>query len=222
MSNNEKKKKSFRKFVKNFLPQNILKFVIVFALGAAAALGIVLAVNNSKEDDSNSVKVTSIGFEDIGELATQSARVVVVDQLTDDRELLGIKIPFTQTTYIYSYDVDITAGINFSEITWAVDEEGKQITVSLPEFRVLSCSLDITTLQVYYEKESIFTNITLEELNMSQQELLEKAQTQALEQGLLSRASENAQTMLTSFFEQVYDLDEYTLTFQTQEVSDAE
>ena len=39
------------------------------------------------------------------------------------------------------------------------------------------------------------------------------AQNDAIDNGLLDNARDNAETLLTAFFAQAYDLDEYTLNF---------
>ena len=34
------------------------------------------------------------------------------------RNLFGMEIPFTESKYIYSYDVEVKAGIDFADIEW--------------------------------------------------------------------------------------------------------
>lgn len=156
-------------------------------------------------------KTTKLGFEDIGELATQECRTTQVNSTTAARELFGVQIPFTQSRYIYSYDVVLKAGYDFSAVTWEVTDTA--ITVHLPEARVLSCELDLDSFQVYYENESVFRHITMEENNQAMADLKTNAQNDAIANGLLNNARDNAETILTAFFAQAYDLSEYTLTF---------
>lgn len=59
-----------------------------------------------------------LGFEDIGELSTQSAYTTEVSLIKDFRTIFGLEIPFTQSKYIYSYDVQMKAGLDFSKIPW--------------------------------------------------------------------------------------------------------
>ena len=60
-------------------------------------------------------KSTKLGFENIGELATQTAYCTSVNVTEGSRELFGVTIPFTQSKYIYSYDIVIKAGFDFTE-----------------------------------------------------------------------------------------------------------
>ena len=131
-----------------------------------------------------------------------------------DRELWGISIPFTQSKYIFSYDVSIKAGYgDFGNIHYNVNEEAKTISVTLPEPEVLTCELDTDSFQVYHESESVFRQITLDETNQAIGELQENAKNDAVANGLLDRARGNAETILTAFFGQQYDMEEYTIQF---------
>ena len=76
-------------------------------------------------------KSTKLGFENIGELATQTAYCTSVNVTEGSRELFGVTIPFTQSKYIYSYDIVIKAGFDFTEIEWEIKDTA--ITVRLPE-----------------------------------------------------------------------------------------
>ena len=66
-------------------------------------------------------KLTKLGFEDIGELATQAAYCTEVNVTEGARELFGLTIPFTQSKYVYSYDVVI------KEIKDTADDESDDI-----------------------------------------------------------------------------------------------
>ena len=156
---NRKEKKTKNSKVSRFVSRNfgtILKLALLIAI--VAAIGVGVRVINVSES-----KTTKIGFEDIGEMATQSAYCTEVNVTEDAKELYGMRIPFTQSKYIYSYDIVIKAGYDFNEIEWK--EKNKTIEVKLPEAKVLSNELDMDSFKVYHEEESIFSKITLEENN---------------------------------------------------------
>lgn len=129
------------------------------------------------------------------------------------RDLWGITIPFTQSKYIYSYDVEIRAGFDFGGIEWELDEEASTIKVKLPEVRVLSCDINTDSFKLYHESESIFRQITMEENNEALANLKQAAREDAVANGLLENARSNAETILRGFFGQVYDLEKYELEF---------
>lgn len=189
------------------------KLLILFILVVAIAVGgpfFWLAIRDNLSIYSATSK---LGFEDIGEMATQSAYCTEISMTEADRELFGISIPFTQSKYIYSYDVEIKAGYDFGKIQWSVDEETKTIEVKLPEAQILSNEIDLDSFKVYYEKESIFRPITLEENNTAMKELQETAEKDAIENGLLENARTNAETILKVFFAKGFDLEKYEIHF---------
>ena len=175
--------------------------VIVIALGAGLYFGKSL---------SSESRITKLGFEDMGELATQAAYCTMVEAA---RDLFGVEIPFTQSRLIYSYDVIVRAGLDFEQIEWSVDEPNKVIEVKLPEIKVLNSELVTESFKLYLEDESIFRRISMEENNDSMIEMEENARRQAVGNSLLGEARANAEAILRSFFAGVYDLEKYEIVF---------
>ena len=128
------------------------------------------------------------------------------------KKLFGIDIPFTQSKYIYSYNVIVKAGYDFGEIRYEVKKDS--IKVKLPEVRILSSQVDEDSFRVYHEKESIFNQIRLEENNAAFAKLKEQAEKDAVANGLYENARSNAKTILKGYFAQAYDLDDYKITFE--------
>lgn len=190
-----------------YIPVKIILTIAILAAVFGAGVGVrsVLVSGN---------KLTRLGFEDIGELATQAAYCTEVNVAEGARELFGLTIPFTQSKYVYSYDVVIKAGLDFGDIDWTVGED--TITVRLPEIRILSSEIDLDSFRVYVENESIFRRISLEENNEAMKALQASAQENAVANGLLDNARANAETILTGFFAGEYDLSQYTLRFVDQ------
>lgn len=197
------------KILANSLARNIL-------IGIAAVIVLIVVALGVRKYLSTESQTTRIGFEDIGELATQVAYCEEVNVTEASRELWGVTIPFTQSKYIYSYDVEIKAGLDFGEIRWSVDEENAVIQVELPEARVLSRELDTDSFKLYHEEESIFRQITMEENNEALASLLDTAEADAVANGLLDEARSNAETILRGFFANVYDLGTYEIRFANQ------
>lgn len=183
------------------------KVAIVIVL----VLVIVVAAVGLKNRFFTESKTTKLGFEDIGEMATQAAYCTEVNVLDDSQKLFGKKIPFTQTKYIYSYDVVIKAGVDFEKIKWSVNDT--TIQVKLPETKILSCEIDTDSFKVYHEEDSIFTQINLSEQNEALTSLKQEAKDNAIENGILEKARNNAETILTGFFGKEYDLEKYQIKF---------
>lgn len=186
--------------------KNIVLIALVVVL-AITVVGLGFKVSHTTES-----KTTKLGFEDIGEFATQSAYCTEVSATANARKLFGHNLPFTQSNIVFSYDVVIKAGYDFSAITWDVHDT--TITVKLPEVKVLSCEVKEDSFKKYVEDESIFTPFTLDDNNNAMKALKETAQTDAIANGLYENARSNAETMLTTFFSSAYDMEQYTIEFQ--------
>ena len=156
--------------------KNIVLIALVVVL-AITVVGLGFKVSHTTES-----KTTKLGFEDIGEFATQSAYCTEVSATANARKLFGHNLPFTQSNIVFSYDVVIKAGYDFSAITWDVHDT--TITVKLPEVKVLSCEVKEDSFKKYVEDESIFTPFTLDDNNNAMKALKETAQTDASANGL--------------------------------------
>ena len=202
---NTKKDNRLLEYTKRHLTRKIIVSLLIVLALAAVVIGLRKTILSES-------KTTKIGFEDIGELATQSAYCTQVSVTDSSRKLFGAKIPFTQSKYIFSYDVIIKAGFDFGEIEWS--ENGTSIEVRLPEAKILSNEIDLESFKVYHEEESIYNQITLEDNNEAMAELKQKAEQDAIDSGLLDNARSNAEIILKGFFGNVYDLDEYAIVFK--------
>lgn len=192
--------------------KNFTFFKAKLAIGAAVlvALAVVLTLGLSSIFN-HEEKPTKLGFEDIGELATQAAYTTIVEDTDVSRELFGVSIPFTQSKLIYSYDVVVKAGLDFDQVKWTVSEN--KIKVEMPEIRILSSEIQFDSFQTYYENESIFRPVKIDENNQAIQEMVKKAETTAVENGLLENARENAEMMIKGFIYQNFDSQEYQISF---------
>lgn len=169
--------------------------------------------SNQNSDAQIDSETTKLRFEDIGELATQSAYCTEVNTTSVARKLFGVDLPLTHSKYIYSYNVVVKAGFNFEEIDYHEDSDKKIITVELPEPEIMSCDVDPDFFKVYHEDESLFRRISLEENNTALKTLKAQAKKDAEANGLLDNATSNAKTILTAFIGNTYDLNEYKIEF---------
>lgn len=189
-----------------FLVPKVILGCIILALLTA----VVLSMKNHYENQEQPV---NLGFKNLGILVTQECRTTVVNVTEASREILGVEIPFTQSKYIYSYDVVVKAGYDFNEIDCTPQED--KIIVTLPPPEIMESAIDEDSFQVYYEEESAFRHITMSENSEARSEMIESAVQTATNNGLLENAEENAKTILTAFIGQSFDLQKYTIEFKS-------
>ena len=191
-----------------------IKFIIAVIIIILLCAVLVYTRKEAKSNYVSDEKITEIGFENIGELATQSVTTTTVRVETKDLKLFNVSIPLTQSKYIYTYNTTIKAGINFSDVKWQLgdtDDTSHNIYVDIPEVKTLSADIDLDSFKVLHEENNIFSPITLTEHNDSLIQLRENALSDAINSGLYDRALDNAKTILTSFISQVYPSNEYLI-----------
>ena len=213
----EKKPHRIRSFIKNTIPIKSIVFLVILFIGLGLFMKTGLGITHFNK--TNTIKMD---FENIGELATQSAYCRQINVTSDVRTLFGMDIPFTQSKYVYSYDVIIKAGFNFAEIEPVIDEDNETITIKMPPAKVLSNEIRDDSLEIYLEKESIFTPITLTENNEARIELKNKAVKDAVSNHLFDDARKNAEVLLKEFIAKQYDLNTYKLVFKHQTSTEEE
>ena len=193
-----------------------IKFIIAVIIIILLCAVLVYTRKEAKSNYVSDEKITEIGFENIGELATQSVTTTTVRVETKDLKLFNVSIPLTQSKYIYTYNTTIKAGINFSDVKWQLgdtDDTSHNIYVDIPEVKTLSADTDLDSFKVLHVENNIFSPITLTEHNDSLIQLRENALSDAINSGLYDRALDNAKTILTSFISQVYPSNEYSIIF---------
>ena len=209
-----KKGPSFFKALR-MAPKNIRLVLYVSVL----AVLLLLAVNFRQhiKPDSGIVRETKIvnfGFKDIGELATQEVYYTEVDSVEKYRKLFNFdfSIPGTKATCIFSIDGKIKAGIAFQDIGYEIDDENRIVNVNLPEAKVLSNELDFNSVVIWYENKNILNPKSSRDANEMYTELAQKAEAKAIDNGLLKKAVENAETIIISLCKQ--QLPDYEVVFK--------
>ncbi len=208
----KKKKKEYRRR----LFTNLVKKITIkrFIIGIVAILAVGILVFGAKSVLFTESDTVSLGFKDIGELATESCTATEVNNIQNPVKVFGQGIPFTTRKFIFSYEVNIKAGYDFKKITYDVNEKTKVINVKLPKVKVLSAEIDQNSFKQYLNESNIFNPFTPKENNETMKKLKEKALKEAIGNGLYDKAYENAKTLLKGFIGQDYDLkDEYTIKF---------
>lgn len=203
----EEKTMSKTSFWTRWIANKVLLAVVITVLICGGAFGVHTHYSTHS-------KTLKIGFENIGEMATQVAYCKGVNSNTKTQKVFGKDVPFTESKQVYSYGVIVKAGFDFNEIKWKVS--GKTITVNVPEMRILSKQLDPDSLEVHLDQSNIFSRITLQDINKSNKELEDQVVEDAIKHGLFDNARTNAETVLKAFFGQVYNLNKYEIVFEHQ------
>ena len=163
-----------------------------------------------------SAEEINFSLNEMGQLVTAEYYfTAVASASTELAPILGIRLGFTESSFLASYDGVITAGIDFSRIQVAKDENWGFVTVTMPPAAILSVDIDPESFTLYSENKSIFTDLSAEDYNDSLIALETTEREKALARGILTKADENARKLVRSFIESLLDPAVYKIQFRT-------
>lgn len=130
--------------------------------------------------------------------------------------LWGWTIPFSDTSMLVTYDGEIKAGIDFSEIKVDVDESTRTITVALPPSKVLNNDIPQETIQVLEVRNNLFNEITFDDYNAFIAAGKPVMEEKAISMGLLTDADREAKAVIRAFLNAIPGMSTYTLNVITK------
>lgn len=123
------------------------------------------------------------------------------NEILDYREALTIndfEIPFTQKSFIFMVKAKVQSGIDLASLTEDdIQIVGKKITLTLDKAKITS--KEIIEYKAYAEKDGFFNPVTNKDTLNTLNEFLIRLNQQALDNGILDKAEENAKLVLENF-----------------------
>lgn len=148
------------------------------------------------------ITADSIGasFNAVAELAVEE--YVYSNVGSFDKEglvLRGFEVPFTGRNFLVSYDGVVRAGVKHADaITAEVDNAAQQLQLTVPQVEVLSSTIDAESVVVHDQSMNPLNQVRVEDVTEFIAEQERSAKEQAVEQGLLDRASDRVEDLLES------------------------
>lgn len=107
-------------------------------------------------------------------------------------------MPFTEKSFLIKYDGYLKAGINAQDIQ-ILSNEGKAIEVKLKNSKILDHVIDEKSIYVYDEKNSVFNNLSINDIFNQLSTEKDKIETQLEEKGFLKDTDNNIKLFLEEF-----------------------
>lgn len=186
----------------------LLLFILILALAAAFFFGAVL----SRQEAQPKITTDLIGQQlaSVQELSTVEYFYTNMGRFENQVDFYGWKVPFTTKSFIVSYDGVIKAGVDLEQLQVSIG--GGEVTVTLPESRIISHEIPEDSLEVFDESDNLFNHITIEDYTAFTQDQKSAMEQRAVDGGLLDRANQEARTAVDSLLRIMPGLEEYTLT----------
>jgi len=189
-------------------------------LGAAAMAYIIMRVRRMQQVRRRS-RMLSAGLRDIGEFAVEEARCTLVHCTKEPRRFFGRELPLTRERCIFTIDAVVKIGFDFDAIEVQLSRLRREITLLLPEMRLLSTALDYDSMHVLDEKTGMFAVPKLEWHRDAMQHLTQEAVERVRSSDAFSRARASAGIRLEAFVGKFFDLSEYRLNVIPAEQTEA-
>lgn len=190
------------------LKKRIIIFVLLLIIAIIAFMGIRSALFKEKGTEKATSFVEQI--QDLSTLATSKAYMkAVVEQ--EDNELFGKKIdaniPGTKRKILVIIPGEVVAGVDLSKVTdqnMKINEEKKIIHLTLPRAEIIQKpTLDFDQAQIYSSEGLFRGEASIDEgydfADLAQKQIVKEA----IEQGLLTSAEEQATRVIQTFLHQM-------------------
>ena len=146
----------------------------------------------------------------VQELVTVSYYYTNMGRFENQVDFYGWKVPLTTKSFIVSYDGVIKAGVDLEQLQVSIGDG--EVTVTLPESRIISHEIPEDSLEVFDESDNLFNHITIEDYTAFTRDQKSAMEQRAVDGGLLDRANQEARTAVDSLLRIMPGLEEYTLT----------
>ena len=87
-------------------------------------------------------------LQEIGEISTYELKYEDTDEINSHKEKIGVKLPGSTYQINIAYKGTVKAGYDFEEVEVTVDNENKEITVKLPEAKIIQSGVDNKSLKI--------------------------------------------------------------------------
>ncbi len=180
-----------------------IKIISIIVLIALIGVGVISLRNHvrnkivglDQHETTNGVQVVKEKLKETAELNTGSYLCTDVVTRADSRKFKDWKIPFTEKSFIISYDGTVKAGIK--DLTKAeVTQNKENVIVKLPKVEITSAEIDNDSFKLLDESNNIFNSISVEDVNNAQKELKKEMEKRAVEKGVLDLAESNAEALI--------------------------
>lgn len=138
----------------------------------------------------------------IQELALVKHNYTGVISYKDYMKFLNINIPLTDKYFLLKYNGYLKAGVDFSRVKIDVQNDST-IHVSIPKPKILDTVIDEKSVEVFNESENAFNPIKISDYNEALTREKNNMIKDAIDQGILSDATEQAKIALRTMLEEM-------------------
>lgn len=162
-------------------------------------------------DKTISLSVIESKLQAINELATMEYIYTDAGRFEETEKTFIFK---STKSFVAKWDGVIKAGIDIKDVKLSINEENKEISVSMPKANILSHEIKAETAKVLNEENGVFNKIEVKDVNQLYAKSKMHMEARAIENGILEKAHDNAKITIENLILTIPDVAaNYTVAF---------
>ncbi len=149
-----------KNLLKEWFVKSSVRLTVVAVVVVAVIFGGYFGIKHHNHKDDLTVIQIIESLEPASDLVSTKYYYTDADIYEDHKEAFGLTIPFTRDKAVFTYEGVINVGIDLSAVKYEVNNGGKNedkvITITLPEFKIISNEIDPNSFKFPYVSNSIF------------------------------------------------------------------
>lgn len=216
--------------------KGILKIILTLVVGIAIGIIATPILSSSKKED---VKPTIVNVDETIEKQEENESILITvsnvkkiispaseltstkyyykdaDSFEDSKMFMDMKMPFTTNKVVFTYEGVINIGIDLSAVSITeIDNKNQRITIKMPDVKILSHEVDMSSFEVPFEDYSIFNETEMEDYTQLIEEIKKnKEEKISSDPEIMESTRENAENVIRSFLKTAEMTKDYNVIF---------
>lgn len=181
-------------------------FIIGAVIFALAGFGGLFAFSHTEEKTNITSTQLKSSLEQASDLITTKYYYSEIGKFDNSYELNGWSIPFTEKSFILTYQGEAQLGFKTSELE--VQVQDNKIHIKCPSIEILSNSIPSESVEVYDQSYNIFNPVSVDDYLQFETEQKAQAVKRMEEGGVFERAQKDARTAIVQLLNMIPQVQE--------------
>lgn len=186
--------------------KNIKKVLIVLLI-ALATFGCGILFAHKQSDPIITSSLIENRIEQASDLVTTKYHYSKVGKFENSLKLNGWSIPLTNKNFILTFEGEIQLGTDLSSAKVSIEDKTIHVQTKAP--KVISNTIDESSIEIYDETKNIFNPISINDYKKFAVEQKKNALSEAKEKGLMKKAEKNTKKSIQQIISIIPNTDDY-------------
>ena len=184
-----------------------IKKVLIVLLIALATFGCGILFAHKQSDSIITSSLIENRIEQASDLVTTKYHYSKVGKFENSLKLNGWSIPLTNKNFILTFEGEIQLGTDLSSAKVSIEDKTIHVQTKAP--KVISNTIDESSIEIYDETKNIFNPISINDYKKFAVEQKKNALSEAKEKGLMKKAKKNTKKSIQQIISIIPNTDDY-------------